>query len=50
MKNLNMVVHRKILFLGGFSKNLYVGGNCLKCMGAWTGCRFKSGFGKAHTT
>ena len=34
------------IFREGFTKNQYIGGNCLKqAGGAWTACRFKGGVG-----
>ena len=46
MKNFNIFgVHWKIRLLGGFTKNQYRGGNCLK-RGAWTVCRFNGGLGE----
>ena len=37
-------VHGKILFLGGFTKNQYIGGGLSK-RGIWTVWRFKGGEG-----
>ena len=47
MKNFNIMgVHRKIRFLGGgFTKNRYIGRNCLK-RGSLDSFRFKGGLGK----
>ena len=51
MKNFNKFgvgVHGKIRVLeGGFTKNQYIGGDCLKRVrGTWTVCRFKGELGK----
>ena len=51
MKNFNKFgvgVHGKIRVLeGGFTKNQYTGGDCLKRVrGTWTVCRFKGELGK----